>query len=68
MLMLRKELDRKNISVKAYANFLGLSEKAARNKLNGDSEFSFGEALATKRGLFPEFEYEYLFSKDEAAS
>lgn len=64
MLAVREALDRKNISVKAYAAFLGIAEKSARNKLSGKTEFSFHEALVTKKELLPEYDFEYLFSEE----
>lgn len=62
MLNLKCELDRKGISTRALARLIGVSEKTAWNKANGQNEFSVSEAITVKHELFPEYEYEYLFS------
>lgn len=62
MLHLRQELDRKGISVKAFAAFLGVTEKTAQNKLAGRTEFTYPEAKKTKSDMFPEYDLEYLLS------
>ena len=56
---LRRALFDKNISIKSYAEFLGITEKTAQNKLNGTSEFTFSEVEKTTRILFPEFNWTY---------
>lgn len=57
----------KKISFKAYASVLGISEKSAHNKANEQTEFTLSEALTIKRGLFPEYEFDYLFASDRGA-
>lgn len=61
MVNLKKTLSNKGISIKAYASVLGISEKSAWNKLNGETEFTISEALKTKKELLPEYDLEYLF-------
>lgn len=61
---LKTALDRKGISIKAYAAILGISEKSVRNKINEKTVLTYPEARITKRELFPEYEYEYLFASD----
>lgn len=61
MLNLRKELNAKGISVKDYSAFLGVAEKTARNKLNGQTEFTVNEAIKTASFMFPEYDLKYLF-------
>lgn len=61
---LKKALDDKNISLKAYASFLGVSEKTAWNKLNESTDFSYPEALKTNKELLPEYNMDYLFASD----
>ena len=38
-------LKRKGITNKAYADYLGITEKTVWNKLQGKTEFTLGEAL-----------------------
>lgn len=59
---LKNQLEKRNISVANYAKILGISEKTARNKLNGITEFNWTEVQETKK-LFSEYTYEYLFNK-----
>lgn len=53
----------KNISAKALAQVMGSTEKTARNKLDGITEFTFGEAMAISENLFPEYDLRYLFAR-----
>lgn len=62
---LRAALDAKRISVIAFAALLGISEKTARNKLNGDTDFTLGEAIKIKTELLPEYDLFYLFERDD---
>lgn len=62
---LKNALDSKNISVKAFSCVLGVSEKTAWNKLNGETDISWPEARKTKMELLPEYDFEYLFATDE---
>lgn len=60
---LKDLLNTKGISIKSYAEFLGVSEKTVQNKINGVSDFLYGEVEKTKRLLFPEYEISYLFKR-----
>lgn len=64
---LKKALDTKGISLKAYAAVLGISEKSAWNKVNEETVITFPEARATKKELFPEYDFDYLFTSDRGA-
>lgn len=59
---LRNKLNDKGISIRAYAEFLGVSEKTAQNKLNGVTEFTLLEAKRTKEIIFPEYDMFYIFA------
>ena len=61
---LKKALDDKKISMKAYAAFLGISEKTVWNKMNEETCFSYPEAVMTSKELFPEYNMDYLFASD----
>lgn len=58
---LKKALNAKNISIKAYAAVIGVCERTAYNKINGKMEFTLSEAMITKKELLPEFDFDYLF-------
>lgn len=62
---LRDALRRKNISLKSYAEFLGVTEKTLQNKMNGKSDFSFSEFKRTCDLLLPEYNPNYLFAPDQ---
>lgn len=62
---LKRALENKGISVKAYAALLGVSEKTVWNKINEETDFSFPEAKKTKTELFPEYDITYLFKSDK---
>lgn len=63
---LRDALRRKNISLKSYAEFLGVTEKTLQNKMNGKSDFSFSEFKRTCDLLLPEYNPNYLFAPDQS--
>lgn len=65
---LKNELIKKDISVKQFGEFLGVSEKTASNKLNGITEFTYGEFYKTCKFLFPEYNAEFLFKRDDTAA
>lgn len=54
-------LSRKSITNKAYVDFLGISEKTVRNKLQGKTDFTISEAMKTCSIVCPEFKMEYVF-------
>ena len=58
---LRTALYAKGISLKQYAEFLGISEKTVQNKLKGITDFSYTEFKLTCTGLLPEYNADYLF-------
>ena len=60
---LRLALMSKNITMKAFSEFLGITEKTLQNKMNGVTEFTYDEVERTSRFLFPEYRIEYLFTK-----
>ena len=54
------ELRRKNITNKAVADVINVSEKSVVNKLNGTTEFTVSEAITINVNLLPEFRLSYL--------
>lgn len=62
---LKAELVRKNlVPEKAIEAVLDCTNKTAKAKLNGESDFSLPEAIKVVKCYFPnnEFEYEFLFA------
>ncbi|MDT0715409.1 helix-turn-helix transcriptional regulator [Staphylococcus chromogenes] len=53
----------KGVSLVDIADLLGLRYQTVSDKINGASDFKFGEALQIKTTFFPEYEIEYLFSR-----
>ncbi len=62
---LKKALDSKYISLGAYAAVLGVTEKTVRNKINGETPFTYPEVRKTKTELLPEYDMDYLFAPNE---
>lgn len=60
LLNMMTELRRKNITNKAVAELLGVSEKTVFNKLDGSSELTVSEAMKININLLPEFKLSYL--------
>lgn len=51
----------KGVTLVDIADLLGVDYRTVRSKINGATDFSFGEAAAIKKAFFPEYELEYLF-------
>ena len=62
---LRSALKQKRISIKQYAEFLGVSEKTVQNKINGNTDFTYPEFKKTCTLLFPEYNPDYLFATED---
>lgn len=62
---LKNLLRARNISNKAFGDFLGVSEKTATNKLDEITDFTVGEARKTSVFLFPEYRFDYVFESVE---
>lgn len=57
----------KGVALVDIADLLGVDSRTVRSKIDGVSDFKFGETVAIKKAFFPEYELEYLFSeRDEA--
>ena len=63
---LNAELARSNINVKEFAQIIESSEKTARNKLNGITDFTLQEIKAVSNH-FPGMSIEYLFNTNISA-
>ena len=65
---LTKILDDKNITMKAYAEFLNVSEKTVQNKIYGRTEFTLGEAIRTCSIICPEYKMDFVFARKEVVT
>jgi plasmid maintenance system antidote protein VapI len=66
MLKIRAAMDKRNLTYSGLASLLGISEKTAKNKVAGRSEFTYGEARKVK-AIFPEYDLDYLMSTEAEA-
>lgn len=53
----------KGVALVDIADLLGVDSRTVRRKIDGVSDFKFGETVAIKKAFFPEYELEYLFSE-----
>lgn len=53
----------KDVTLVDIADLLGVGYRTVRDKIDGVSDFKFGETVAIKKAFFPEYELEYLFSE-----
>ena len=58
---LKAEMHRNGLTVKDIMSTIGCSEKTARNKINGETDFTYLEAEKVWNLLFPGLRMEYLF-------
>lgn len=61
---LKSALQKKGITMESYAEFLNVSKKTVTNKINQDTDFTFGEYSRTCKFLLPEYNPDYLFATD----
>ena len=59
-----KILNEKKITMKAYAEFLGISEKTLQNKLSGKTEFTLAEAIKTCNVICTEYRMDFVFEEE----
>lgn len=59
---LKAEMQRNGLTVKDIMSTIGCSEKTARNKINGETDFTYPEAEKVRNVLFPGLRMEYLFA------
>lgn len=53
----------KGVALVDIADLLSVDSRTIRSKIDGISDFKFGETVAIKKAFFPEYELEYLFSE-----
>ena len=65
---LRALMASKGITVDALAKLLGVHSNTVQNKLNGESEFTFGQAELIMETMFPEYNSRYVFHREVDAA
>lgn len=61
---LRAEMVRSNITISKLADQIGVAEKTLRNKINGETDFTWQEALRVRKIVAPKMGLEELFQVD----
>lgn len=64
---LEAEMARYDITTKDLAGIIDVSDRTMRSYLSGASKISWEDARKIKRKLFPQFDIEYLFNKEDIA-
>ncbi len=59
MLRLKRVLDAKGMTMRGSSELLGITEKTLYNKVNGISEFTYGE-VKKLRAMLPEYNVDFL--------
>lgn len=65
---LKQLLAAKGISIDTVAKLLNVHRNTVANKLDGDSEFTYGQAERIQEAMFPEYNARYLFHRSETKS
>lgn len=65
---LKAAMAQKGITTEALAKLLNVHRNTVQNKLDGESEFTFGQAQVISEVVFPEYTMKYLFHRAEAAA
>ncbi len=63
--VLKAELIKCGITVAQIAQAIGISEKSMRNKINGETDFTFPEAQAIRNVLKSTLSLDDLFKTDD---
>ena len=63
---LRGEMFRSGISILSLSKEIGVSEKTLRNKLNGNTDFTWPEAKAIRKIVSPNMSMEELFRTEDS--
>lgn len=63
--VLRGEMVKAGLSVAKLAEKIGVAEKTLRNKLNGETDFTFPEAKTIRNQVNPKMSLEELFKRDK---
>lgn len=63
---LRYAMTVKNVTTKQMSELLDISEKTAFNKIHGKTEWTYKEVFKLRQFMFPEYDVDWLFSKDVA--
>lgn len=61
---LRAEMVKSDITISKLANQIGVTEKTLRNKINGETDFTWKEALKVRKIVSPKMGLEELFQTD----
>ena len=62
--VLRGEMVKINLTIIDLASQIGITEKTLRNKINGDTEFTWSEVCRIHKIVNPNMSKEELFQKD----
>lgn len=65
---LRAEMVRNDITVYDIHKTIGKTERTAREKVLGKTDFTFPEAIKVRDAHFPGMPLEYLFANDDATN
>ena len=58
-------MKQENVSRADIQNLLGVSEKTVRNKLSGETDFTWGEVREIRNKFFPKDDFNKLFEQTE---
>lgn len=62
---LEYRMKQENVSRADIQNLLGVSEKTVRNKLSGETDFTWGEVREIRNKFFPKDDFNKLFEQTE---
>lgn len=63
--VLRGEMVKNKITILQLAEEIGVAEKTLRNKINGDTEFTWPEVCKIHRAVNPKMSKDELFKKED---
>lgn len=65
---LKAVMAQKGITIDAMAKVLNIHRNTVQNKLDGESEFTIGQAQIISETMFPEYTIKYLFHRSQNAA
>ena len=65
---LKAVMAQKGITIDSMAKVLNVHRNTVQNKLDGESEFTIGQAQIISETMFPEYTMKYLFHRNLTAA
>lgn len=63
-LNLKAEMAKRNVTIEAIADYLGIHRNSVSYKINRGGSFSIEESMDIRKRFFPDLTLDYIFAKE----